>query len=109
MEDLEYCEEEAIKFILNQLPAEIKKKVKNEDVEYVLDAIYNFYDERGYLDEENDEVVDVSENEVLEYIMTQVENDKRSEQFTEDIVSAILDGEYKYCVSVGVFEEEDEE
>ena len=35
MEDLEYDEEEAVKFILNHLPAEIKKKVKNDDVEYI--------------------------------------------------------------------------
>jgi len=108
MEDLEYDEEEAVKFILNHLPAEIKKKVKNDDVEYILDVIYDYYDEKGYLDEENEEIVDIIENEIFDYVINRVANDKKSEQFTEDVVTAILDGEYEYCKSIGVFEEEEE-
>ena len=109
MKDLEYCEEEAIKFILNQLPAEIRKSVKEDDIEYMLDIIYDYYDEKGYLDDENDEIVDIIENEMFEHVMNRVAHDKKSEQLTEDIVSAILDGEYEYCKSIGVFEEEEEE
>ena len=108
MEDLEYNEEEAVKFILNHLPAEIKKNVKNDDVEYILDVMYDYYDEKGYLDEENEEIVDIIENEIFDYVMNRVANDKKSEQFTEDVVAAILDGEYEYCKSIGVFEEEEE-
>jgi len=110
MEDLEYNEDEAVKFILNHLPAEIKEKVKNDDIEYILDVIYDFYNERGYLDEEDeesDEIVDIAENEIFEYIMNQVSIDQKSEQFTEPVVSAILDGEYEYCKSIGIFEEEE--
>ena len=50
MEDLEYREEEAVEFILNHLPAEVRKSVKNDDVEYILDVIYDYYEEKGYLD-----------------------------------------------------------
>ena len=110
MEDLEYNEDEAVKFILNHLPAEIKEKVKNDDIEYVLDVICDFYNERGYLDEENeesDEIIDIAENEIFDYIMNQVSIDQKSEQFTEDVVDAILDGEYEYCKSIGIFEDEE--
>ena len=110
MEDLEYNEDEAVKFILNHLPAEIKKTVKNDDIEYILDVIYDFYHERGYLDEEDeesDEVVDIAENEIFEYIINQVSIDQKSEQLTEPVVGAILDGEYEYCKSIGIFDEEE--
>ena len=111
MEDLEYNEDEAVQFILNHLPAELKKKVKNDDIEYVLDVIYDFYDQKGYLDEENeesDEIIDIVENEMFDYIMNQVFIDQKSEQFTEPVVSAILDGEYEYCKLIGVFKDEEE-
>ncbi len=106
MEELEYCEEEAIKFILNHLPAEIKKSIKNDDIEYVLDLIYDFYDEKGYLDEENDEVVDIVENEMIEYVANRTVKDNLSEKLTEDVIAAIVDAEYEYSKSIGVFEEE---
>jgi len=106
MEELEYCEEEAIKFILNYLPAEIRKNVINDDIEYMLDLIYDFYEEKGYLDEENDEVVDIVENEMIEYALNRVIKDKLSEKLTEDVIAAILDAEYEYSKSIGVFEEE---
>jgi hypothetical protein len=110
MEDLEYNEDEAVKFILNYLPAEIKTKIKNDDIEYLLDVIYDFYDQKGYFDKENeesDEVVDIIENEMFDFIMNQVSIDQKSEQFTESVISAILDGEYEYCKSIGVFDEEE--
>ena len=108
MEDLEYNEDEAVKFILNHLPAEIKKKIKEGDIEYILDLIYDFYTENGYLDEEDeesDEIVDIAENEIFDFIINQVSIDQRSEKFTEAVVDAILDGEYEYCKSIGVFED----
>ena len=109
MEELEYCEEEAIKFILNHLPAGIKKNVKNDDIEYVLDLIYDFYEEKGYLDEdeENDEIIDIVENEMIEYVVNRVAKDDLSEKLTEDVIAAILDAEYEYSKSIGVFEEEE--
>ncbi|MDR1730033.1 MAG: hypothetical protein LBR52_05160 [Prevotellaceae bacterium] len=106
MEELEYCEEEAIKFILNHLPAGMKKNVKNEDIEYVLDLIYDFYDEKGYLDEENDEEIDIVENEMIEYAVKRVANDDLSERLTEDVIAAILDAEYEYNKLIGVFEDQ---
>ena len=107
MEDLEYCEEEAIKFILNHLPAGIKRDIENDDIEYVLDLIYDFYEEKGYLDEENDEVVDIVENEMIEYVVSRAAKDNLSEKLTEEVIAAILDAEYEYNKSIGVFEEEE--
>jgi len=106
MEDFEYNEDKAVKFILDRLPAEIKKDIKEEDIEYILDLIYDFYSQNGYLneeDEESDEIVDIAENEIFEFVINQISIDNKSEKFTEEVVDAILDGEYEYCESIGVF------
>ena len=102
--DFEYREEEAIKFISNSLPASIKSRVKEEDIEYVQDIIFDFYNEKGYLDGESDESVEIIENEMFNYIMEQIEKDGKSNKFPEIVVSAIMEGEFEYCKSIGVFE-----
>jgi hypothetical protein len=105
--DLDYREEEAIKFISNSLPANMKMLVKEEDIEYVLDFIFDFYNEKGYLDDENeesDESVEIIENEMFNYIMEKIEEDGKSNKFPENVVAAIMEGEFEYCKSVGVFE-----
>jgi len=110
MEDLDYNEEEAVKFILKSLPAELKQKVTRDDIEYILDVIYDYYEEKGYLNDESEdspELVDVDEGEMFDYIVAQVAADKKSEQLPENAVGAILEGEYEYCRSIGVFPEDD--
>lgn len=102
--DLEYHEEEAIKFISNSLPANMKTLVKEDDIEYVLDFIFDFYNEKGYLDEESEESVEIIENEMFNYIMEQIEKDGKSSKYPENVVAAIMEGEFEYCKSIGVFE-----
>ena len=49
-EDLiEFDDEAAISFILNYLPEEVKTKFSDDDVQYLLDVIYEFYDKNGLL------------------------------------------------------------
>ena len=51
---MNYDDDEAIKFIRNQLPQELKEKFSDDDLNYLVDLIYEFYEEKGYLnDEEN--------------------------------------------------------
>jgi hypothetical protein len=108
MEELEYNEEEAVKFILAGLPAELKKTISEEDVEYILECIFSFYDENNYLDEDNDEVVEIDEEEIFNSVMAQVNKDKKAGKFTESVVNSILEGEYNYCESLGVFDIDEE-
>ena len=41
---LVYDEDDAVKFILNFIPAEAKAGINDEKIEYVLDVVYEFYD-----------------------------------------------------------------
>ncbi len=104
-EDLiEFDDEAAISFILNYLPEEVKTKFSDDDVQYLLDVIYEFYDKNGLLHEDVVEEVDIDEEELSAYIVKCAIEDKLP-QFTEENVQLLLDAEYEYSKSIGLFKE----
>ena len=57
-DDLIYDEDEYVKFIQNYLPQELKGKFSNDDINYILDLIYDLYESRGYLNDDADDDAD---------------------------------------------------
>lgn len=102
---LEYDEDEAVKFILKQIPKELKSKLNEDAVDYVLDMVYEFYEENGLIDENSTEEASIDEEEMLEYVMEAVKKDKMN--LLVDEVQLILDSEYEYGKSLGIYTEED--
>ena len=88
---------------------------QSEEVEYILDILYDYYEEQGFFDEDSDDEVDIDEDEILQYVVDQVEKDKKAgeklaQKFDEDRIADVLEGEYGYCDKTGVFtDNEDEE
>jgi len=102
---LEYNDDEALKFILKSLPAEVKDRIDEETVQYVLDVIYDFYNEKGYIDEEDTaEETSIDEEEMYEYILENALKDEIN--LTEDDIQLILDAEFDYGKSLGIYKEE---
>ena len=102
---LVYDEDDAVKFILNFIPAEAKAGINDEKIEYVLDVVYEFYDENGLIDEDSTEEASIDEEEMFKYILKCSKKDKM--QLTEDEIRLILDGEYEYGKSLGIYTSED--
>jgi hypothetical protein len=102
---LVYDEDEAVKFILNYIPAEDKKQITEEKIEYVLDVVYEFYDENGLIDEDSTEDASIDEEEMFKFILKCAKKDKI--EMTEDEIQLILDGEYEYGKSLGIYTEEE--
>ena len=81
----------------------------------ILDILYDYYEEQGFFDEDSDDEVDIDEDEILQYVVDQVEKDKKAgeklaQKFDEDRIADVLEGEYGYCDKTGVFtDNEDEE
>ena len=50
-DDLIYDEDDSVAFIQNYLPQELKGKFSNDDINYIVDLIYEFYESKGLLDE----------------------------------------------------------
>jgi hypothetical protein len=102
---LSYDEDEAVKFIQKNLPEEMKGKFANDEINYIIDIVYDFYEERGFLNEspDDDATVEIIESELIEYVMKSVKKDK-VRAFTEAEVTSIIEGELDYCESLNIFE-----
>lgn len=102
MKCLEYDDEAAIIFIQKKLPKELN--ISDDDIQYVLDVIYDFYESKGFLNEDTDEEVEIVEEELLHYILKAVKKDEMDvEKLSEENVQLILDAEFEYSESLGVY------
>ncbi len=102
---LVYDEDDAVKFILNFLPEEAKKSINDSKTEYVLDVVYEFYDENGLIEEDSTEEASIDEEEMFKYILKVSKKDKM--ELTEEEVQLILEGEFEYGKSIGIYREEE--
>ncbi|MFW9599674.1 MAG: hypothetical protein ACMV1C_04180 [Bacteroides graminisolvens] len=102
---LVYDEDDAVKFILNFLPKDAKKSIDDSKIEYVLDVVYEFYDENGLIEEDSTEEASIDEEEMFKYILKVSKKDKM--ELTEEEVQLILEGEFEYGKSIGIYREEE--
>ena len=102
---LVYDEEDAVKFILNFLPEDAKKSIDDSKIEYVLDVVYEFYDENGLIEQDSTEEASIDEEEMFKYILKVSKKDKM--QLTEEEVQLILEGEFEYGKSIGIYREQE--
>ena len=101
-----YDEDDAVKFIQNYIPQEMKGKFSDDEINYVIDIIYEYYEDKGLLDESSsseEEVVDIDEDELIEFVLKNTKKDKLKE-FSAEEITFIIQGELAYCDSLDMFE-----
>ena len=105
---LEYDEDDSLKFIQDSLPEEMKGKFSDDDINYIVDLIYEFYEEKGFLDENDDAEIEIDEDELLEYIFDNAREDAAREDairdYTDEQIEAIVAGELAYCDTLNLFD-----
>ena len=104
-QDLIYDDDEAVKFIQNYLPQELKKQFSNDDINYFIDLIYEFYDSKGYFENEDgdeDNFVDIDEEELIQYVINNAQKDGVG-KFSAEEITLIVQGELEYCESINLF------
>ncbi|HPL06991.1 MAG TPA: hypothetical protein PLW96_07065 [Bacteroidales bacterium] len=101
---LEYDDEKALSFIRNQLPQEMKSKHSDDDYYYLLDSIYEYYENKGFLNDDEEEVT-VDLDELSDFVYQAAKEGKLS--FSREEVGFFVDAEIAYCESLGIFEAED--
>ena len=102
-EMLEYDEDESVKFIQNHLPETMKKEFSSDDITYIVDLIYEFYETKGFFDEDDDTEVAIDEEQLVQYVLQNIRKEG-IRTYTDEQVEAIIDGELAYCDSLNVFE-----
>jgi hypothetical protein len=105
-EILEFDDSQAIEFIKKHLPDEQKTLINEDAIQYVLDLICEYYEENGLMNEEDvAEESEIAEDDMFNYIFAFVKKDKIFELSGEQL-QLILDGEYAYGRSIGIYSEE---
>lgn len=102
---MEYDEDDSLEFIKEHLPEDLKEGLSDDDIDYVVDLIYEYYDEKGFLDDDDDSDIEIDEDELYEYVLKVVREDE-STTLTDDQVEAIITGELDYCDSINFFDED---
>lgn len=86
-DDLIYDEDDSVAFIQNYLPQELKGKFSNDDINYIVDLIYEFYESKGFLDENSDDnaEIDIDEDELIGFVVKNAQKDGVGKFSPEDI------------------------
>lgn len=100
-----YDEDDAVRFIRNYLPQELKEKFSDDEINYIVDLIYEFYETKGIFDEANgdESEVEFDEEELIGFVVKNAMKDEVGKFEPEDI-TFIVQGELEYCDSINMFD-----
>lgn len=114
--DEEWEDKEVVDYIVNFLDKSDRKRVSRQNIQDVLDYIVDYYDSKGYIeDDDNDEDTEVvseaeiDEEEMFNFIKDKIASDDNLKHIDDDLLSQIIDGEYNYGVSIGIYDNDDDE
>ena len=102
-DELLYDEDDSVKFIQNYLPQELKGKFSNDDINYIVDLIYDFYESNGMLHDDGDDEIQIDEEEVVNYVIKNAQKDGVG-KFEPEEITFIVQGELEYCDSINMFD-----
>jgi hypothetical protein len=103
---IDYNEGDALRFIRNHLPQELKDRFSDDDILYVVDLIYDFYDFKGYFTDEparEEEELEIDEDELTGYVIEEA-GKKAAGRFEAGEIRFIVQGELAYCDSLDIFD-----
>ncbi|MCM1518412.1 MAG: hypothetical protein NC117_07210 [Pseudoflavonifractor sp.] len=103
MAEMEYDEDLAIKHIRGLLPDNISEKYSDDDILNVIDMIWDYYDENGFLDMSDDDDDSIDIDDVADYVRRMLRKDKEA-HISSDDVALIVNSEIDYERSIGLEE-----
>ena len=102
-EELFYDDEDAVKYIRKNLEPELSKNISEDDIYYVVDLIYDFYESKGFMSEEDENAeITIADDEIIDYAVSMAKKDTLC-KLTQEQFEAIIEGELSYCESIGMF------
>ena len=103
-DNLKFDEDDAIRFIRSTLPEEVSQQYTDDDILYVIDIIWDWYEKNGYLEISADvtDEEEVNIDRLVEYVQQQIKKDKYAMMDTKDI-ALIVKGELQYEESIDDF------
>ena len=102
-DEILYDGDDSVKFIRNYLPESVNSKFDDDDIYYIVDLIYDYYDSKSFLDGDDNKIVDIDEDEIVAYVLNNTLTDGIDKYEAED-VALVVEGEMEYCESIGGFD-----
>lgn len=96
-----YDEDDAVKYIQNVLPQELKEKYSHDDIVYITDVVYDYYEQKGLFDDRDDEEVEIDEDDIIAYARKCAHKD--GVKIDDEDMPFLVRGELDYEESLGVF------
>ena len=104
----EFDDNEAIRFIHNTLTDEQKQRIDDDTIQYVLDLICEYYDQNGLIEEDTVDEAEIAEDDIFNFVSS-LASKEGIITVSDDDIKTILDGEYKYGLSIGIYSDVDEQ
>lgn len=103
-ENYKFDEDQAVAFIRNYVGPKVSAQYSDDEILYVIDIIWDYYERNGYLslsaDITDEEILD--EDELVAYVKKEIHNDKELMMEPADIAK-IVKGELEYEESLEDF------
>ena len=92
-----FDEDNAVKFIRTTLPEEIREKYTDDDILYVVDIVWEYYEKKGLLSLDNidteEELLDI--DDLIKYVKKELAKDQY-DSLDNDDVKYLVKGELQY-------------
>jgi uncharacterized protein (DUF2164 family) len=104
LEDLD--DDKTVEFIRNYISVDLKERLSDDDIEFFLDTISDYYYDNGVFEQEPDEdgCVDVDVEAVADYLVKEAAKYEIGEFDLDDMIQ-IVSGELEYGDQLGADEE----
>lgn len=91
-----------VEFIQNNIPQEVKERLSEDDLYYILDVIYDYYATSGIFDAEPDKdgYVDIDLDKVVDYVIKKAKKENYA-NFEHDDVLFVVQAEMDYGEQFG--------
>ncbi len=103
---LAYDEDNSVKFIQSYMSDNFKGKLSDDDIKYLVDLIYEYYEEKGYLKDDADDDIEIDEDELVKYVFKHAKK-TNIEGLTIELVEAVIESELSYCETLDYDDEDD--
>lgn len=100
-EIMKFDEDDAVNFIRETLPKSVSEKYSDDEILYVIDTIWDWYEKNGYLSLDTEVTDDglLDEEQLVAYVRKEIRNDKEIMMDPDD-VGLIVKGELQYEESI---------
>mgnify|MGYP001031773086 FL=1 len=100
-EIMKFDEDDAVNFIRETLPESVSEKYSDDEILYVIDTIWDWYEKNGYLSLDTEVTDDglLDEEQLVAYVRKEIRNDKEIMMDPDD-VGLIVKGELQYEESI---------